>query len=111
MKERLKKLWKWLRKEVLNRKMLLWFVIAELIFWSPCIVGGILALTINSWYWTVCTGYMAFWTLPLTPAIPLQIGLAYSLKKLAEACKRRKERKSNAVDKSKLPKENLPRKQ
>lgn len=103
MKERLKKIWRWARKEILNRQMLLWFIVAELIFWAPCIAGAILAVMINPWYWTVCTVYIAFWTLPLTPAIPLQLGLAYGLKKLAEACKRhrakKKARKEESEDK------------
>lgn len=73
--------------------MLLWFIVAELIFWAPCIVGTLLAIMINPWFWTVCTVYIAFWTLPLTPAIPLQLGLAYGLKKLAEACRRRHSKK------------------
>lgn len=88
-RERLAELWRWLRREVLNRRMFLWFVIAEAVFWSPCIAGVVLAAVVSPWWWTVCTVYMAFWALPLTPAIPLQIGLAFGLKKLADACRAR----------------------
>lgn len=62
--------------------MLLWVLIAELIFWSPSIVTGILALTINPFFWTVFGGIAVFWAGPFTPAVPLQLGLALLLKKL-----------------------------
>lgn len=97
MKEWLKKVWRWLRREVLNKDLLQWFIIAEIIFWTPCIVGAILAALIDPWFWAICAAYMAFWALPLTPAIPLQIGLAIGLKKAAEAM--RKHRKNKKGDK------------
>lgn len=93
MKERLKRLWRWLRREVLNRQMLLWFTVAELIFWAPCIAGIILAALVDPWFWAICTAYVAFWALPLTPAIPLQIGLAIGLKKAAEVIRKRRNNK------------------
>jgi hypothetical protein len=95
MKEKLKRLWRWLRREILNKGMLLWLIIAELIFWSPVIVGGVLGLIFDPWYFTICVAYMGFWTLPLTPAIPLQIGLAFGLKKIADAIRRRNKNKEN----------------
>ncbi|MCM1297546.1 MAG: hypothetical protein NC037_02980 [Bacteroides sp.] len=98
MKDKLKKLWRWLRREILNKGMLLWLIIAELIFWSPVIVGGILGLIFDAWYFSICVAYMGFWTLPLTPAIPLQIGLAYGLKKIADAVRRRHNRKKECND-------------
>nr|DAR14326.1 MAG TPA: hypothetical protein [Caudoviricetes sp.] len=58
---------------------------AECIFWSPVIVCALLALIVNSWYWTACIAIMAFWTGPFTPAIPLQIALAGALKGAASA--------------------------
>lgn len=94
MIERLKRFWKWLRREFLNRKMLLWFIIAEAIFWSPCIAGAILGALVDPLYYTICATYMAFWAIPVvTPAIPLQIGLTYGLKKLADAIAKRRARR------------------
>ena len=93
MKDKLKKLWIWLRKEVLNKGMLVWLIIAEAIFWSPCIAGAILGSVVNSWYYTICGVYAAFWAGPFTPAIPSQIGLAYGLKKMAEGIKKFRRRK------------------
>lgn len=93
MKDRLKKLWAWLRREILNKNMLLWLLIAEVIFWSPCIVGAGLALTVNEWYWTVPAVYIAFWLGPFTPAIPIQLGFAYALKKFAAFLKNKFGRK------------------
>lgn len=96
MKEKFKKAWVWLRREILNKDMLLWIIIAELIFWSPCITGVILAVAVNSWFWSIPTVYIAFWAGPFTPAIPIQLGLAFGLKKITCAAKRRKAKKNRA---------------
>lgn len=61
-------LWTWIRREVLNKRMLWCFILAEVIFWSPCIVGAILGTIVNKWFWTVCTAYIGFWVAPFTPA-------------------------------------------
>ena len=90
MKERIKKAWQWLRKHVINREILLWVIIAELIFWSPCIVSAVLAWVISPWWWTVFGSYIAFWSAPLTPAMSLQFGLAVALKKIHEKLRRKK---------------------
>lgn len=82
MRSRLKKVWQWLRKNVINKNMLFWFIIAELIFWSPCIVTGILAITVDPWYWSAFGAIIAFWAGPFTPAVLLQLGLAGLLKKI-----------------------------
>ena len=89
MKTALKRLWQWLRKNVFNKEMFVWVVIAELTFWSPCIVTGLLAVIIDPWWWTAFGAICAFWAGPFTPAVPLQIGLAIALKKLYEKIKRR----------------------
>lgn len=89
---KLKKIWLWLRKNVLNKQMILYVLIAEAIFWSPCIVTALLAVIISPWWWTAFGAICAFWSGPLTPAIPLQIGLAAFIKKLVE-------RKKNSINK------------
>lgn len=81
---KLKKLWLWLRKNVFNKEMILYVLIAEAIFWSPCIVTGILAITIDAWWWTAFGGICAFWAGPFTPAVPLQMALAIAIKKIVE---------------------------
>lgn len=83
-KEKRKKLWGWLRKNVFNKQMIVYVLIAEAIFWSPCIVTGILAVTISAWWWTVFSAICVFWAGPLTPAVPLQIGLALLIKRIVE---------------------------
>lgn len=90
MGNKLKKLWIWLRKEILNKRMTFWLLIAVLIFWSPAIVFAILAIFLSSWYWALFWATVAFWAGPFTPAMPLQIGLAYGLKKLYERIKCKK---------------------
>lgn len=86
MKNKLKKLWMWLRKEVLNKQMIIWVIIAELIFWSPLIFCFVCAF-FNPWWWTGVSAILLFWTGPFTPAVPLQIGLAICLKKFANCIK------------------------
>ena len=81
---KLKKLWIWLRKNVFNKEMIVYVLIAEVIFWSPCIVTGILAITIDAWWWTAFGGICAFWAGPFTPAVPLQMALAIAIKKIVE---------------------------
>ena len=101
IKNKLISLWRWLRKNVLNKDMFLSVIIAELIFWSPVIVTGLLAIIIDPWWWTACTAIMLFWAGPFTPAVPLQIGLAVLIKKLSSAIKRKikknKEGKENGT--------------
>lgn len=84
----IKKFFKWFKTEILTKEMLLWFIIAEIIFWLPCIIGLILGLIINKWFFTICTVYIGFWVAPFTPAIPLQLGLAFILKKIYKKCKK-----------------------
>ena len=90
IKNKLVSLWRWLRKNVLNKDMILWVLVAELIFWSPVIVTGLLAIIIDPWWWTACTAIMLFWAGPFTPAVPLQIGLALALKGISNKIRRKK---------------------
>lgn len=78
--------------------MLLWVIIAELIFWSPCIVTGFLALCVNKWWWTAFGAIVVFWSGPFTPAVPLQIALALGLKKLYAVVKNRKSKKQRVPE-------------
>ena len=82
VKERTKKVWQWLRKNALNKQMIVYVLIAEAIFWSPCVVTALLALIVNPWWWTAFGVICAFWAGPFTPAVPLQIGLAVLIKKI-----------------------------
>ena len=91
MKQKLIKLWKWLRKNVLNQEMIIYVIIAELIFWSPVIITSILALVIDPWFWTATSTIMLFWAGPFTPAVPLQIGLAIAIKGIVHKVKKMRE--------------------
>ena len=88
VKERTKKVWQWLRKNALNKQMIVYVLIAEAIFWSPCVVTALLALIVNPWWWTAFGARCAFWAGPFTPAVPLQIGLAVLIKKIVERKKK-----------------------
>ena len=81
IKEKLIKFWTWLRKTIINKDMLLAFIIAEIIFWSPCAILAILAVSVNPWFWTAFTAIVIFWSAPLTPGWAIQIALAIFIKK------------------------------
>lgn len=70
--------------------MIIYILIAELIFWSPVIVTAILALLINPWFWTVTGAILLFWAGPFTPGVPLQLGLALALKGIVTKIKNRR---------------------
>ena len=89
MKARLLKIWEWLKANVFTKDMIGPFILAELIFWSPCIVTAVLALTISNWYWTAFTAVVAFWAGPFTPAVPLQLALALGIKKIRDKIRRK----------------------
>lgn len=82
LKKWYKDFWQWCKREILTKDMLIYLLIAELIFWSPVIVCGVLALTVNAWYWTAVSGIILFWAGPFTPAVTIQFGLAYFLKRI-----------------------------
>ena len=88
VKERTKKVWQRVRKNALNKQMIVYVLIAEAIFWSPCVVTALLALIVNPWWWTAFGAICAFWAGPFTPAVPLQIGLAVLIKKIVERKKK-----------------------
>lgn len=104
VKKKLKSVWKYLRVNILTRDMILWVIIAELIFWSPVIVTAVLALVISPWYWTVTSAIMLFWAGPFTPAVPLQIGLALALKGIYNKIRRKKDerRTDNGTDNKRI---------
>lgn len=81
---KIKQVWKWLRKNIFNKEMILYVLIAELIFWSPVIIFSILAIIINPYFWGIVSGIILFWAGPFTPAMPLQFALAVAIKKLFE---------------------------
>ena len=62
---------------------------------------GIMAL-FNSYYWIPFGAYTAFWSCPLTPAIPLQLILAVSLKSLYARITHLKQAKSDVTDMSNI---------
>lgn len=93
LKKKFVSLWKWLRKNCLNREMIIYILVAEVIFWSPVIVTALLALIINPWFWTICSAIMIFWAGPFTPAVPLQLGLAIGLKTIVNKIRKRNQYK------------------
>ena len=93
IKTKLKKCWRWLRANAFTKDMFIWILLAELIFWSPVIVCGILAIVVNPWWWSAASTIIIFWSAPFTPAMPLQCGLAATLKVIYN--KRKKRRADN----------------
>lgn len=87
MKQRWYSFKQWFKDEVWQRENIVYFLIAELIFWSPVIFCAIMAI-FNSWWWTGVVLVIGFWAGPFTPAVPLQIALMFGLKKLHKRIKR-----------------------
>lgn len=86
---KIRKKWRWLRRNVLNAQMIWYIGIAECIFWSPAGVSIVLGFLISEWWFSLGAAYIAFWSAPFTPAIPLQLGLAYLIKKIRERRKKK----------------------
>lgn len=77
------------------RDVLLPFIAAEIIFWSPVWIPAILALIISPWWWSVSLAVIAFWAGPLTPAIGLQIAFIAMFERLFNKIRKKKENKNN----------------
>lgn len=62
-----------------------WLIFAAVyaVMTSPTWAGWLLFLiTGNPWHLTYSSAYMAFWTLPFTPLIPLCIAITLGIRKL-----------------------------
>jgi hypothetical protein len=91
-KEWLKSVWKWLREHLLNKEMIIPCIIGELVFWSPLIVTGLLAIIISPYYWTLFGAIYSIWV-GLLPAIPIQLAFIFFAKKIIDKFKKKKETK------------------
>lgn len=70
-------------KDIVNKENLFVIIIALAIFWSPLYIPGILGWVLNNnWLIGLATGYLAFWILPGSPAIILQIALIYFFRRI-----------------------------
>lgn len=97
IRNKLKSIWRYLRTNILTKDMILWVIIAELIFWSPVIVAAMLTIMVDTWYCTVVSAILLFWAGPFTPAIPLQIGLALALKGIYNKIRRKKDERRTDI--------------
>ena len=88
IKEKLIKFWAWLRKTVINKDMLLAIILAELIFWLPCIIVVVLAVAVDPMWWAVFGAIILFWCAPFTPGWAIQIGLALIIKRVITRLKK-----------------------
>ena len=96
MKNKIKAAWGWLRAHIFNKECLLGALIAETIFWSPCIITGLLAVIYSPWWWSAFSAIILFWAGPFTPAIPLQLALIVAVNKILKKIKtKKKENKEN----------------
>lgn len=94
MKTRLLNAWIWCKENIFKKDIIVWVIIAELIFWSPVIVSFILG-SFNAWWYGVGSAFILFWAGPFTPAVPLQIGLAIGLRKIYNKLKNKQKEKPN----------------
>lgn len=86
MRDKWKNFKRWFKNEIWQTENIVYFLIAELIFWSPVVFCLIMAI-FNSWWWTGVIAIIGFWAGPFTPAVPLQIGLMFAIKKLFKSRK------------------------
>jgi hypothetical protein len=86
LKERLKSVWDWLRKHILNKQMIVPAMIGELVFWSPLIVTGLMAIFFSPYYWTVFGVIYSVWV-GILPAIPIQLLFIFTTKKIIDKIK------------------------
>ena len=73
---------------VINKDMLLAIILAELIFWLPCIIVVVLAVAVDPMWWAVFGAIILFWCAPFTPGWAIQIGLALIIKRVITRLKK-----------------------
>lgn len=92
--EKAKSLKTLLLKIVTDKTTLLSVLIAEAVFWSPCIVTAVIAVIYDPKMWGAFGAIVAFWCMPFTPAVALQIGLAALIRGLIIKIKKRRIKKN-----------------
>jgi hypothetical protein len=68
-------------------------LLGELLFWSPLIVTGLLALLVDVGFWAAFAAIYGFWVW-LLPAIPIQIAFILLLNKLFLLIRKRKNKEN-----------------
>ena len=76
----MKKIWKWLRTNLINKKMIIPTLIGEIIFWGDLIAIAILSL-FKPALWAVF-GSVYFIQVTILPAIPIQLGIIFFISKI-----------------------------
>ena len=79
---------------VTDKTTLLSVLIAESVFWSPLIVTAVLAVIYSPKMWGAVGAIVAFWCMPFTPAVALQIGLVALIRGLIIKFKKRRIKKN-----------------
>lgn len=78
-------------------------LLGELLFWSPLIVTGIMAIVIDPKYWAVFSSIFGFWV-GVLPAIPIQLAFIAFFKLIITRIKalktRSKERRAQRANKN-----------
>ena len=92
-KDWLKSVWKWLKTHIFNKEMILPAIIGELVFWSPLIVTGLMALFFSPYYWAVFGVIYSVWV-GILPAIPIQLLFIFTTKKIIDKIKGDKSEKT-----------------
>lgn len=88
-KYKLKRAWLWIKTKLLTKEMILPTILGELLFWSPLITVGLLAIIVNAKYWALFASIYTVWVF-ICPAIPIQLLFIAAFKCLFDILRRRK---------------------
>lgn len=82
-------------KQVKGIQGIVSILLAEIIFWMPVWLPGLLGLLVNKWWYSAAAAVVAFWAGPFTPAVPLQIGFILLIYKIIGGKRPHKENKND----------------
>lgn len=92
IKSKIKAAWEWLKAHLFTKEMVLPTIIGELIFWSPLIITGLMAILISPYYWVAFSAIYSVWV-GLLPAIPIQLLFIFTVKKIIDKIKKNGDKK------------------
>ncbi len=88
----------WLKKNILVKDMIIYIVIAAIVFYIPLWIFLYYAkVTGNSYLYGVGLAYVAFWAGPFTPTIPVILAIAVFLKQIFGRNVKRKDDDDEAI--------------
>ena len=76
---------KWLKENIFVKDMVVYIIIAAIIFYIPVwLLGFYGVITSEEWFFGGAAAYVLFWAGPFTPTIPIILAIAVFLKQLVK---------------------------